>query len=130
MLGFIFRLMKKLIYFSLLLVCIVSFGQNKTVNYRFLPSLASVNVKPISFQINLGKNNWLSKNGKLSLYNSTTNLNDNYYVLGKSYRMSNSKTFSMYGFEGQRIDSFNPSGTKDLGSAFLFGAINTILDKL
>jgi hypothetical protein len=122
--------MKKLIYFSFLFVCLVSFGQNNTTNYRFLPSLASVNVKPVSFQINLGRNNWLSKKGNLSLYNPTTNLNDNYYVLGKSYRMSNTKTFSMYGFEGQRIDSFNPSGTKDLGSAFIFGAINTILDKL
>ena len=122
--------MKKLISFSLLFVCLVGFGQNNTTNYRFLPSLASVNVKPVSFQINLGNNNWLSKKGNLSLYNPITNLNDNYYVLGKSYRMSNTKSFSMYGFEGQRIDSFNPSGTKDLGSAFIFGAINTILDKL
>jgi hypothetical protein len=122
--------MKKLIYISFLFVCVVSFGQNNTTNYRFLPNLASVNVKPVSFQINLGNNNRLSKKGNLSLYNPTTNLNDNYYVLGKSYRMSNTKSFSTYGFEGQRIDSFNPSGTKDLGSAFIFGAINTILDKL
>lgn len=122
--------MKKLISFSLLFVCLVSFGQNNTTNYRFLPSLASVNVKPVSFQINLNKNNFLSKKGDLSLYNPITNLNDNYYVLGKSYRMSNTKTFSVYGFEGQRIDSFNPSGTKDLGSAFIFGAITSILEKL
>lgn len=122
--------MKKLFYFSLLLFCVVSFGQNNTVNHRFLPSLASVNLKPVSFQINLNKNNFLSKKGDLSLYNPITNLNDNYYVLGKSYRMSNTKTFSVYGFEGQRIDSFNPSGTKDLGSAFIFGAITSILEKL
>lgn len=122
--------MKKLIYFSLLFFCLVSFAQNNTVNHRFLPSLASVNLKPVSFQINLNKNNFLSKKGDLSLYNPITNLNDNYYVLGKSYRMSNTKTFSIYGFEGQRIDSFNPSGTKDLGSAFIFGAITSILEKL
>lgn len=111
-------------------VCVVSFGQNNTINYRFLPNLASVNLKPVSFQINLNKNNFLSKKGNLSLYNPITNLNDNYYVLGKSYRMSNTKTFSVYGFEGQRIDSFNPSGTKDLGSAFIFGAITSILEIL
>ncbi|GEC78614.1 hypothetical protein [Flavobacterium aquatile] len=122
--------MKKLFYISFLFVCVVSFGQNNTINYRFLPSLASVNLKPVSFQINLNKNNFLSKKGNLSLYNPITNLNDNYYVLGKSYRMSNTKTFSVYGFEGQRIDSFNPSGTKDLGSAFIFGAITSILEIL
>lgn len=122
--------MKKLFYISFLFVCVVSFGQNNTINYRFLPSLASVNLKPVSFQINLNKNNFLSKKGDLSLYNPITNLNDNYYVLGKSYRMSNTKTFSVYGFEGQRIDSFNPSGTKDLGSAFIFGAITSILEIL
>lgn len=122
--------MKKLFYISFLFICVVTYGQNNPLTYRFLPSLASVNLKPASFQITLNKNIFLSKKGDLSLYNPITNLNDNYYVLGKSYRMSNTKTFSVYGFEGQRIDSFNPSGTKDLGSAFIFGAITSILEKL
>lgn len=122
--------MKKIFYLLFLGIGIVTYGQNKTFSYRFLPSLASATLKPVSFQINFNRNNLFSNKDNLTLYNPTTNLNDTYYVLGKSYRMSNTKSFPIYGFEGQRIDSFNPSGTKDLGSAFIFGAINSILDRL
>lgn len=100
------------------------------MSYQFMPVLSSVNLKSGSFQVALNKNNFFSKKDNLTLYNPTTNINDYYYILGKTYRMSNTKSFPTYGFEGQRIDSFNPSGTKDLGSAFIFGAINTILEKL
>jgi hypothetical protein len=122
--------MKKKVCLLFLFVGFITFGQNTTFSSRFLPSLASISFKPTIFQINLNTNNSFSNSNYLTLYNPMTNLNDNYYILGKSYRMSNTKSFPMYGFEGQRIDSFNPSGTKDLGSAFIFGAINTILDKL
>ena len=104
-----------------------SFGQNSTMVYRFLPSLYSVDLEPISFQINFTTNNLFLKGETLSLYNPNTNSNDNYYGLGKSYIISSSKSFPIYGFEGRRMDSFNPSGTKDFGSAFVFGAITSFL---
>jgi hypothetical protein len=96
--------MKKTVYVLFLFLGCAAFGQNQTIGYRFLPILSSVNLKPFSFQIN-------------------------YYVLGKDYVIGNSKSFPIYGFEGRQVDSFNPSGTKDLGSAIVFGAINSILGK-
>ena len=48
---------------------------------------------------------------------------------GKNYVMSSTKSFPMFGFEGQRLDFFNPSGTKILGSAVILGALNSILGK-
>lgn len=44
--------------------------------------------------------------------------------------MSNTKSFSFFGPDGQRIDSFNPSGTNDFKSALITGAINSIIKKL
>ena len=121
--------MKKIVCLLFLFLGCAAFGQNKTTAHRFLPILSSVNLKPFSFQINFNKSNLFSKADNLTLYNPNTNLNDSYYVLGKDYVMSNSKSFPIYGFEGRQVDSFNPSGTKDLGSAIVFGAINSILGK-
>jgi hypothetical protein len=121
--------MKKIVYLLFLLLGSAAFGQNQTTGYRFLPILSAVNLKPFSFQINFNKSNLFSKADNLTLYNPNTNLNDNYYVLGKDYVIGNSKSFPIYGFEGRQVDSFNPSGTKDFGSAIVFGAINSILGK-
>lgn len=129
LLEFIFKIMKKFLYLLFLGFGCAAFGQTQTLGYHFLPTLSSVNLNQASFQLNFNKNNLLSTKNSLTLYNPITNLNDNYYVLGKDYVMSNTKSFPIYGFEGQRVDSFNPSGTKDLGSAFVFGAINSILGK-
>ena len=131
LLEFIFKIdvMRKLFFIFLLLFGFEAIAQNNSITYRFLPTLSSVNLNPVSFQINFTTNNLFAKADNLTLYNPITNLNDNYYVLGKSYVMSNTKSFPMYGFEGQRVDSFNPSGTKDLGSVFIFGAITSILGK-
>ena len=119
--------MRKLFCIVFLFLGCASFGQNQAVGYRFLPTLSSVNLKPVSFQINFTTNNLFLKGETLSLYNPITNLNDTYYVLGKSYVTSSTKSFPKYGFEGQQVDSFNPSGTKDFGSAFVFGAITSLL---
>jgi hypothetical protein len=67
---------------------------------------------------------------QLSIYNSTTNLNDNYYLIGEKYYMSNTKSFSFFGPDGQRIDSFNPNGTNDFKSALVIGVVNSLLKKL
>ena len=121
--------MKKLVYLFLSIVGFGAIAQNNSSTYQFYPTLSSVNLKPVSLQFNFTTSNLFLKANNLTLYNPITNLNDNYYVLGKSYIMSNTKSFPIYGFEGQRVDSFNPSGTKDLGSAFIFGAVTSILGK-
>ncbi len=95
-----------------------------------MPNLSSVNFKPVSFQINFNKKDMFYKANNLTIYNSVTNLNDNYYLLGKTYKMSTTKSFPIYGCEGQRIDSFNPSGTKDFGSALVLGVLNLIFEKI
>lgn len=121
--------MKKTVCLLFSFLGCAAFGQNKTIGHRFLPTLSSVNLKPVAFQINFTSGNLFLKADNFTIYNPNTNQYDNYYILGKDYVMSNTKSFPMYGFEGQRVDSFNPSGTKDLGSAFVFGAINSILGK-
>ena len=121
--------MKKIIYLFLFIIGFAATAQKNFNTNHFYPTFSSVNLKPVSFQINFTGSNLLQKGKNLSFYNPVTNLNDHYYVLGKSYLMSNTKSFPIYGFEGQRADSFNPSGTKDLGSALIFGAITSILGK-
>ena len=102
-------------------------SQINSSSFKFSPSV--LNLNPTAFQLNLNsnKNYWNSDN--FSVYNSITNLNDNYYSLGQKYHLSGTKSFSNFGFEGQRIDSFNPYGTKDFGTALATGALNLLLGK-
>jgi hypothetical protein len=66
----------------------------------------------------------------LTIYNSTTKLSESYYCLGKTYELSSSNIYPFQNVSISKIDSFNPSGTKDFGSALLFGAITFILEKI
>ena len=126
---FKFNIMKKTICLFLFVIGFAATAQKNFSTNHFYPTFSSVNLKPVSFQINFTGSNLLQKGKNLSFYNPVTNLNDHYYVLGKSYIMSKTKSFPIHGFEGQRVDSFNPSGTKDLGSALIFSAITSILGK-
>lgn len=107
----------------------ILYCQNHSSTIKFLPTLTNINFTNNSFQMNLNSFRFNNAN-QLSLYNPTTNLNDNYYLVGEKYFMSNTKSFSFIGPDGQRIDSFNPSGTNDLRSALIVGAIHSLLDKL
>ncbi|WP_396147295.1 hypothetical protein [Flavobacterium sp.] len=96
--------------------------------FKSLPKLPStfVNFSNNTYSLNFNYNK-PSSLYRLSIYNPTTNLNDNYYLVGGKYYMSNTKSFSFFGPDGQRIDSFNPSGTNDFKSALIMGFINKII---
>ncbi len=121
--------MKNLLIVVFVLNFSLAFCQNNFKSLKLLPTLSNVNFSNNSFLLNLNFNKSFSTND-LSIYNPITNLNDNYYLLGDKYYMSNTKSFSFFGFDGQRIDSFNPNGTNDFKSALLNGAINSIIKKL
>lgn len=118
--------MKKSTCLLLFLFSAFSFGQNLSNTFRFSPEISSVNLEPFSFQLSLNKSH-LSKS--FTVYNRYTNLNDHYYTLGENYYKSTVKSFSLSNFNGQRIDSFNPTGATSLGGALLVGTINSLLRK-
>jgi hypothetical protein len=117
--------MKKVIQIIILFICANSFGQVKNSNFKFI---SVVSFKPTSLHLNWNSKNYWNANN-LSIYNSITNTNDNYYVLGQKYQLSTTKSFSNLGWEGQRIDSFNPYGTADIKTALASGALNLFLSK-
>lgn len=104
-------------------------SQINSSSYKFSPSFSVLNLNPTAIQLNLNPNKNYLNYDNLTIYNSITNLNDNYYSLGEKHYLSNTKSFSNFGFEGQRIDSFNPYGTKNFGTALASGAINYLLGK-
>jgi hypothetical protein len=122
--------MKKILCLLFFVFGYVSFGQNPIFTNRLTPNLSSGKFKPFSFQINFNKNDLFSKADNLTIYNPVTNLNDNYYILGRTYTISTIKSIPSNGFIGPRIDSLNPSGTKDFGSAVALGVLNFIFGKL
>ena len=120
--------MKNLFTVILIFSFSLVFSQNQFNNLKKL-STTSISFSSYSYLLNLNFNK-PSSLYRLSIYNPTTNLNDNYYLVGGKYYISNTKSFSFFGTDGQRIDSFNPSGTNDFKSALINGAINSIIKKL
>lgn len=127
--------MKQLFYIFFFSFGWVSFGQNQIPNNGFI---SSIDVRPISFQLNSNQTNSLLKPADLTfyttntlvIYNRNSNLYENYYSLGKNFEMSNVKSNPMYGFGCQRADSFNPNGTQNMGSAVIAGLLNLFFEKL
>jgi len=115
-------------FYLLLLAGFISTAQNQT-SVKFVPYFSSINLKPTSFQVNLTNKKNSFNYDTFNVYNPNYNLNDNYYKMGNGYEMSTTKSFSMSNFNGSKIDSFNPNGTRDLGGALVFGALNLLLNK-
>jgi hypothetical protein len=120
--------MKKIFCLLFVSIGLISFGQQKILNNRFLPVLFSSTINPVSHQMNY--NNSLSGSGNISLYNATTNLNDNYFILGKSYVMSNTKSFPNSGFGFQSMTISSKAGKQEFRSALVYNAVTSILQIL
>jgi hypothetical protein len=130
LLEFIFNNMKHLFYLFLFLVSCNTIAQNKPKTYRFPPTFTSTNFNTILLNINIFQNKAFLDLNYLSIYNKTTNLNDNHYVLGSSYVMSNIKSVPIDYFMGPKIDSLNPTGATDFKSALGIGVINYNISKI
>lgn len=129
-------IMKKSILFSLLISGFVCFSQNTNSNVLpiFVASknsfLSNISLKPFAFNINLLQKNYFAANKTLSIYNPTTQINDNYTIISNSYYLSTTKTFSLTNsFNQVKTDSFNPSGATKFNDALLFGTMNLLFGK-
>ena len=79
------------------------------------------------------KNNFNSINYKgtqLLVYNSFSKHTDVYFLQNGDYHRSNPKLFLENNFRSSKIDSFNPYGSPNIGSAIVLGVINVFIDKL
>lgn len=125
--------MKTLFSFSFLLFSFVGFSQQPVslvlgkMNHSFSTNAATLNVKDISFNLYLTDIKNYSKQYLLVVYNPMTQMNDHYVNVSNQYYVTNTKSFPIYNFDGSRIDSFNPSGVRDLGSGIVNGLINSFL---
>lgn len=63
------------------------------------------------------------------VYNTNSKYNDIYLLHNGNYYLSNATLLLENHWRGTKIDSFNPYGTNDLGSAVALGFVNLLLDK-
>ncbi len=89
-------------------------------------------LQPIKIDVNLNSNkhfftfnqlNFYTKND-FSIYNRTTMMNDNYSIYNGQFEYKNSILIPENMVFNSKIDSFNPSGTDEFGSAVLMGVLN------
>ncbi len=131
---FIFRKMRKVYPIIFLFFFLGCWSQKPTVfimgkttrPLSFTSSALQLNA--FSFTLTLhNKNNYLEYY-TLSVYNPTTQLNDQYIRLNNSYIISNTKSFSYSNINGMKMDSFNPNGVSDFGSAIASGFLNLLFE--
>lgn len=127
--------MKKFFCLSFLLLSFIGFSQNPVLlvlgksNRPFSPNAPIFSLKDFSFSLNLTNKNSYADKYLLSVYNPMTQMNDNYVNVSNKYYMTNTKSFSLYNFDGTKIDSFNPNGASDFGSAIASGILNLFFEK-
>jgi hypothetical protein len=105
----------------------ISFGNNKIPKSKFQSGFLSVNVSPFSFKPNFINQKNFASGYVLEVYNPTTQLNDTYVRVTNEYYISNIKSYPNYGFDGIKMDSFNPYGTTDIGGTVVSGLINLLI---
>jgi len=71
-----------------------------------------------------------NKNNQFSVYDSTSNLNTNYYMEGSNYVVSNTTQIHQNNFSSIKKDSFNPHGAYSVETALGLGLITTVFDLL
>lgn len=122
--------MKNAILLFFLLLGYFSFAQVQVQATNFSKQNFSLSLKsfnPANYMISLKSFNSSSKYS-FSAYNKNTDLNDNYTFISDTYKYRNS-TFEVENLHRSlKIDSFNPNGANDLGSAVITGLINTVFD--
>jgi hypothetical protein len=66
---------------------------------------------------------------EFSIYNRTTRLNDLYGARKATFYYRQSLIIRKNNVNSPKIDSFNPNGASDFGSAVLAGLINTFMSQ-
>lgn len=118
-----------------MLLSFIGFSQNPVSlvlskpNSTFSYKASSFKLKDVSFALNLSDRKSYADKYFLSVYNPTTQLNDNYVKVSNAYHITNYKSFTSYNFNGMKKDSFNPNGVSDMGSALGIGFLNLLFEK-
>ena len=120
--------MKKYLVIILLFLNIYLFAQMKTV-------IAQTFQQPINLNVNFNKNkpsfvlNQLQfrTDYDFSIYNRTTQLNDNFSYYNGKLEYKNSMIIPENLIYNNKMDSFNPNGVCDFKSAVLTGILNLTL---
>lgn len=126
--------MKISIVLGLLLFPIFIFGQNKLnvfsqhviQNPVVVTNPPFFKLKNYTFQLSSVK---VIPETDFTIYNKTTQLNDFYYVKRDTFHYQKSVFIQQNHLFQPKIDSFNPSGASDFGSAIVLGLINTFIGK-
>jgi hypothetical protein len=127
--------MQKSICTILLFFSLVSLAQKPT---SFIlgkatppPSFVSSRLllKPFSFTMLLQDKGAYLDYYTLSVYNPATQLNDQYTRVSNQYYLSHTTAFPYYNFNGMKMDSFNPNGVSDFGSAIASGLLNLLFER-
>lgn len=127
--------MKKLFCLSFLFFSLLGFSQNPVsfvlgkTNRTFSSNTPTFSLKDISFNLTLSDKKSYTDKYFLSIYNPMTQMNDQYVTVSDQYHLSNYKSFPIYNFDGTRIDSLNPNGVSDMGSAIASGILNLFFEK-
>lgn len=107
----------------------ISFIFGKTVPPPAFTS-SSLLLNPFSYTLSLQNKRAYLDYYALSVYNPATQLNDQYIKVTDQYFLSSNTTFPYYNFTGMKMDSFNPNGVSDFGSAIATGVLNLIFENL
>lgn len=120
--------MKKYFILTFLISNMCLFAQTKTDSIQPILEPININVNLNSPKYIFGFNqlNFYTKND-FSVYNSMTKMNDNFSVYKGQYEYKNSILIPENMIFNSKIDSFNPNGVNDFGSALLTGVLNLTL---
>ncbi len=116
--------MKKYFVIIVLLSNVCSFAQIKTDSIQPIKMNSNLNTTYSFFSFN--QLNFYIKND-FSIYNRATMMNDNFSVYKGQFEYKNSIIIPENTIYNPKIDSFNPNGVSDFGSALLTGVLNLTL---
>lgn len=113
----------KNIFFIIILFSFIGFSQ--TNNLTQLPNLNSISInsaftlQPV--QLNTSKKTFSSHS--FSSFNNTTGVKFNYLRRDENYLLSSfNSNLNLFG--RNKVDSFNPNGVSNIGSALIMGTLN------
>ncbi|MDP5001690.1 MAG: hypothetical protein NWQ15_07305 [Flavobacterium sp.] len=120
--------MKKFFVILSLLSNFCLFSQTKvdTIQPILEPININVNLNSRNYVIGFNQLNFYTKSD-FSVYNRATMMNDNFSVYKGQFEYKNSIFIPENTIYNSKIDSFNPNGVNDFGSALLTGILNLTL---
>ena len=120
--------MKKLFVILSLLSTFCLFSQTKVDTIQPILEPIKINsiLNPNNSFLSFNQLNFYTKND-FSVYNRATMMNDNFSVYKGQFEYKNSIFIPENTIYNSKIDSFNPNGVSDFGSALLTGVLNLTL---